>query len=106
MRKFLYHDPGTRELRLVYTGQYAGQHERTEYRVTSGRGGNVIRNQPDRDGAQVFGAVPGLYIKSPGGSSIAVWTEETAIGPTVKTACPKAVNARRKCDLCAAEGQS
>jgi len=106
MRKFLYHDPGTRELRLVYTGQYAGQHERTEYRVTSGRGGNVIRNEPGRDGAPVFGTAPGLYIKGPAGNLIPVWTEEIAVGPTVKTACQKAADARRKCGLCASERQS
>lgn len=100
MRKFLYHDPDTRELRLVYTDLYAGQHERTEYRVTSSRGGSVIRNQPARDGAPVFGTAPSLYIKSPHGDPIPVWTEETATGPTVKTPCPKATSARRKCRLC------
>ena len=65
MRKFLAHDAETGELRLVYTDLWDGQHERTEYRVTGGRGGGVLRNHADLDGREVFGTVPGLFIKSP-----------------------------------------
>lgn len=101
MRKTLAHDPETRELRLVYTDLWEGQHERTEYRVTSGRGGGPLRNMADWDGLAVFGTVPGLYVLGADGwTQIHVWTEETAIGPTVKTPCPRAANARRKCALC------
>lgn len=105
MRKFLSHDSETSELRLVYTDLWDGQHERTEYRVTSDRvGGHVVRNMAEWDGRPVLGNVPGLYVKSADRyHDIPVWTEETAIGQTVKTPCPKAVNARRKCALCAAE---
>jgi hypothetical protein len=101
MRKFLYHDPEARELRLVYTDLWDGQHERTEYRVTSDRGGDVIRGRADLDGTPVFGTVPGLYIRNAHGGHVQVWTQEVAIGPTVKTPCPKATNPRRKCALCA-----
>jgi outer membrane receptor for Fe3+-dicitrate len=105
MRKFLSHDSETGELRLVYTDLWEGQHERTEYRVTSDRvGGHVLRNMTEWDGRPVLGAVPGLYVKAADGfGQIPVWTEETAIGPTIKTPCPKAASSRRKCALCAAE---
>jgi hypothetical protein len=101
MHKFLSHATETGELRLVYTDLWEGQHERTEYRATSARvGGHVLRNLPEHDGTQVYGNVPGLYIKAPMGGHIPVWTEETAIGPTVKTPCPRATNSRKKCALC------
>ena len=101
MRKFLHHDPDTRELRLVYTDLYNGQHERTEYRVTAGRGGEVIHRRADLDGTPVLGAAPLLYFKNYS-AVVPVWTEETAVGLTTKTPCPKAANTRRKCALCAA----
>ena len=103
MRKFLSHDAETRELRLVYTDLWDGQHERTEYRVTSDRvGGHVVRNRADLDGTPILGTVPGLYFRNPlGRGETLVWTEETAVGVTVKTPCPRAANARRKCTLCA-----
>jgi hypothetical protein len=103
VRKFLAHDPESRELRLVYTDLWNGQHERTEYRVTGGRSGDVLRNHADLDGREVFGTVPGLYIKGAvGGTTIAVWTQETAVGPTVKTPCRRAASksGRAKCKLC------
>jgi hypothetical protein len=101
MRKFLAHDESG-ELRLVYTDLWNGQHERTEYRVTGGRGGDVLRNHDDLDGREVFGTVPGLYIKGALGAPIAVWTQETAIGPTVKTPCRRLASksGRAKCTLC------
>jgi hypothetical protein len=101
MRKYLQYDPETRELRLVYTDLWDGQHEQTEYRVTGSRGGDVVRSRPDLDGEPVLGTVPGLYIEGPQGAAIPVWTQDAAVGPTVKTPCPKASNARRKCGLCA-----
>ena len=105
MRKFLAHDAESGELRLVYTDLWDGQHERTEYRVTGGRGGGVLRNHADFDGREVFGTVPGLYIKSPLGQPVPVWTQEVAIGPTVKTPCRRQASrsGRAKCTLCAAE---
>ena len=105
MRKFLAHDAETRELRLVYTDVWDGQHERTEYRVTSERaGGNVVRNRPELDGKPILGTVPGLYFRNGSGfGETLVWTEQTAVGLTVKVPCPRAVNARRKCTLCAAQ---
>lgn len=104
MRKTLVMDAETREMRLVYADLWDGQHERTEYRVVSDRaGGHVLRDLPDYDGAQVHGHAPGLYVKrGPWGElTVPVWTEETPVGPTVKTPCPRAANARRKCALCA-----
>jgi hypothetical protein len=110
MRKFLSHDSETGELRLVYTDLWDGQHERTEYRVTDMRGGSPLRGNAFRelDGREVTGTAPDLYLP-PRGRTLStdfvprVWTEPTAIGLTVKTPCPKAVNPRRKCALCAAE---
>ena len=104
MRKFLALDTASSEMRLVYTDLWAGQHERTEYRVTSERtGGHVLRNLPDFDGATVHGTAPDLYIRNAiTGGHIPVWTEATAIGPTDKTPCPRAASPRRKCPLCAA----
>ena len=104
MHKFLSHDEASGELRLVYADLWDGQHERTEYRVMSERtGGHPLRNMQDMDGREVFGHAPDLHIKlGPWGERTAmVWTEERAIGPTVKTPCPKAGNRRRKCALCA-----
>ena len=67
-------------------------------------GGHVVRNMPDFDGWPVVGNAPDLYVWTQDGyRRVPVWTEPTAIGLTVKTPCPKAVNARRKCALCAAE---
>lgn len=107
MRKTLVMDAETREMRLVYTDLWNGQHERTEYRVTSDRiGGHVLRNLPDFDGRQVYGTVPGLYLKTPSGfGEIPVWTEQTAIGPTVKTPCRRLASksGRARCELCASE---
>lgn len=102
MQKFLAHDAETRELRLVYTDLWRGEHERTEYRVVSARGGEPVHNMAEWAGTPVHGTVPGLYVRGAFGSQVPVWTEETAIGPTVKTPCPKATNNRRKCALCAA----
>ena len=101
MRTFLHHDEASGELRLVYTDLWDGQHERTEYLVTGDRGGDVVRNRPDLDGAPVFGTVPGLYIKDAHGCPVAVWTQEAATALTVKTPCPRASSRRRKCELCA-----
>ncbi len=101
--KQLVMDAETREMRLVYTDLWDGQHEHTEYRVMSDRtGGHVLRNLPDYDGAQVYGQAPDLYVKrGPWGErTVPVWTEPVAVGPTVKTPCPRASNARRKCSLC------
>jgi len=103
VKKTLVMDPETREMRVVYADLWDGQHERTEFRVTAERGGPVVRNRPEWDGATVDGTVPGLYVKAlvPDGR-FPVWTEETAVGPTVKVPCPKATNPRRKCALCTA----
>ena len=105
MRKTLVMDDATREMRVVYTDLWDGQHERTEYRVISGRGdSHVVRNMPEFDGRPVLGTSPSLYVKSADRfRDIPVWTQEVAVGPTVKTTCPKASNPRRKCALCAAE---
>lgn len=104
MRKTLAMDAVTREMRLVYTDLWEGQHERTEYRVTSDRtGGHVVRNMPELAGTPVLGTVPGLYIQGPGRRrSAVIWTEQTAVGPTVRTPCARAASARRKCALCVA----
>lgn len=105
MRKFLHHDTQTRELRLVYADLWRGNHERTEYRVTDARtNGRVVRNMPDLDGTPVHGTMPNLYIKGMHGHTRYVWPQETSVGPTVKVPCPKAVDARRTCDLCASAG--
>jgi hypothetical protein len=97
MHTFLSHDSETGELRLVYTDLWRGQHERTEYRVTATRGGDVVRNRPDLDGWLVRGNVPGLYIRKH--VDMPVWAQEVPVGETVKTPCPRAANARRKCSL-------
>ena len=110
MIKSLRHDSGTGELRLVYTDLWEGQHERTEYRVTDMRGGVPLRGAQwaGMDGRKVSGNAPDLYLAPIGPFGAAdraprVWTEERAIGPTVKTPCPKASNARRKCQQCQAD---
>lgn len=104
MRKTLVMDPETREMRLRYEDYWNGQHEVTEYRVLSARvGGVVVRNRPDADGQTVHGTAPDLYLRTVDGwGKTLIWTEDTAIAPTVKTPCPKATNARRKCERCAA----
>jgi hypothetical protein len=105
MRKTLRHDPDTGELRLVYTDLWQGQHERTEYRVwTRFDDGERVRNRADLDGREVSGVAPDLYIANrvPGAiSHTLIWTEPVPVGPTVKTPCPRASSARRKCSLCA-----
>lgn len=102
MRKYLRHDSETRELRLVYTDLWRGQHEHTEYRVTDCRGGDVVRNRADLDGQSVSGGLPDLYVDRPWPHNVMrVWAEEAPVVPTVKTPCPKAANLRRKCALCA-----
>ena len=108
MHKYLEHNSETGELRLVYVDLWDGQHERTEYRVTDMRGGAPLRggHWASMDGRAVSGHAPDLYLKPVGPFSAAdraprVWTEERAVGPTVKTPCPRATNARRKCALCA-----
>ena len=104
MRKQLQHDSDTGELRLVYTDLWDGNHERTEYRVMSDRvDGRPVRNRADLDGTPVLGNVPSLYIRNPSGfGETLIWTEQVATGPTVKTPCPAAANARRKCAECSA----
>lgn len=103
MQKHLRHDEETGELRLVYTDLWQGAHERTEYRVMSGRlESNPVRGRADLDGTPVRGQAPDLYVQLVSvGAQIPVWTEPVAVGPTVKTPCPRAANARRKCALCA-----
>jgi hypothetical protein len=112
MNRFLYHDPETSELRLVITDLYAGNHERTEFRVLSDDGGPV-RNRPDLDGTRVFeqrGTLRPYYIKAPNGAERNFAVEHLAIGPTVKTPCPVAAAAgtrrRPKCELCHPAGAS
>jgi len=102
MDKRLEHDAATGQLLLVYTDLWDGQHERTAYRVTGERSGRPLRGSQwaEYDGRPVFGTLPGLYVRNGDGSHTAVWTEETATGPTEKTPCRKAGNARRKCALC------
>lgn len=100
MRKTLVMDADTREMRVRYHDTWNGNHEVTEYRVTDVRGGDAVHNLPDYAGLPVLGTVPGLYIR-PVYTEIPVYTQETAVGPTVKTPCPKATNRRRKCTLCA-----
>jgi hypothetical protein len=107
MIRFLYHEPETRELRLVMTDYWDGHHERTEFRVLSGDG-TPLRNCPDLDGTPVHehrGQPEPYYIKvglSGGERRFAV--ENLAAGPTVKTPCPVAAAAgtrkRPKCGLC------
>jgi hypothetical protein len=108
MRKHLRYDEETRELRLVYSDLWNGSHERTEYRVTDMRGGAPLRGSQwaGMDGRAVSGHAPDLYLKPVGPFGATdrapmVWTEPTAVGPTVKTPCPGSANARRKCALCA-----
>lgn len=74
MRKFLSHDATTGELRMVYTDLWDGQHERTEYRVTTERErGFKVRNRPDLDGREVHGVAPDLYLPGPlGGRSMCI----------------------------------
>jgi len=108
VRKFLRHDPGTGELRLVYTAVWDGYHERTEYRVMNARtGGTVLRgpDAEDHDGRAVHGHAPDLYIRlGPWGERhVPVWTEDAPVAATAKTPCPKTSNARRKCALCEAD---
>ena len=105
MRKQLRHDQETGELRLVYTDLWDGMHERTEYRVMSDRvDGRPVRGRADLDGTPVMGTAPDLCIRNPSGfGQTPVWTEPVATGPTDKTPCPRAANARRKCELCAEE---
>lgn len=103
MNKTLVMDPETREMRLIYTDTWDGQHERTEYRVLSDRaGGRVLRGLEDFDGKQVHGHAPNLYVKlGPWGERTApVWTEDAPVRPTVKIPCSRATNRRRKCQLC------
>ena len=104
MHKYLSTDEATGGLRLVYEDLWDGQHERTEYRVMSDRtGGHQLRNMQDLDDREVYGCAPALYVKlGPWGEqTVPVWTEETAVGVTVKTPCAKAASRRRKCALCA-----
>jgi hypothetical protein len=110
MNRFLYHDPKTSELRLVMTDFYAGNHERTEFRVLSDDNGPV-RNRPDLDGVRVFeqrGMLRPYYVKAPNGAEQHFAVEHLAVGPTVTTACPRAAAAgtrrRPKCDLCTPAG--
>lgn len=101
MRKYLRHDPDTGELRLVYDDYWQGNHERTEYRVIDRDDGGPLRGKPQHDGKQVFGVCPDLYVKDVHMRPVSFATEPVAIGPTVKTPCPRATNARRRCAMCA-----
>lgn len=102
MRKYLSHDAESGKLRLVYDDYWQGNHERTEYMVMDARaGGDPVRHRADLDGTPVHGLVPSLYIKGPHGQQALIWAEEVPLGPVVKTPCPRASNARRKCSLCA-----
>lgn len=107
MRKTLVMDPDTRQMLVRYTDLWNGHHEVTDYRVTDRRdAGAPVRNRGDMDnliGLPVLGTSPDLYVKpAPGGYITRIWTDQIPTGPTVKTPCPKAGNARRKCEACAA----
>ena len=101
MNKTLRHDTETGELRLVYADLWQGQHERTEYRVIDQPCGDGVRRRPDLDGTPVLGTAPDLYFEQgPFKAKIWVWTDQRAVGPTVKTPCARSGRSRRKCSLC------
>jgi hypothetical protein len=106
MRKQLAVDPATREVRLVFTDLWQGEHERTEYRVLDLDGGRVHERHPGEWGHLLGQPVHGqpppgrYYVHRRGWPDTEFRTEDTAAGPTVKTPCPKATNPRRKCPLC------
>src|SRR3954469_25427390 len=105
MRQYLSIDEASGELRLVMTDTYNGQHERTEFRVTDDYG-KLVRGPSvaHLDGKSVHGsALSGSFyvIRSADGGRSHFSTEHTAVGPTVKTPCPKEESRRRKCALCA-----
>ena len=99
MRTFLSHDEASGELRLVMTDLWDGQHERTEYHVVNSDG-KPLRNRGELDGQQVYGRAGDWYVK-PTGREVRVNTDPGERAATVRTACPKAENRRRKCALCA-----
>lgn len=107
MRKTLIIDPDTRELRLRYDDLYRGRHERTEYRVTDARtDGHVIRNYRGDlghlDGLPVFGDSVTHEVRPERRAVLIFWTQDAPVADTVKTPCPRATNARKRCQLCAA----
>lgn len=105
MHRFLQHDEASGELRLVMTDTYDGQHERDEFRVVD-QDGRPMRRRPELEG------LPVMHEWGPDGSRYYIHMgpfrtrrnvsiEQTAVGPTERTPCPKAENRRRKCALCA-----
>ena len=112
MRKYLRHDDESGELHLVYADLWQGNHEVTEYRVMNryddgGSDLRVIRGRPDLDGTVVHGTAPDLWIRTgPMSLQYPVYTEAGARSVPVKTPCPRASNARRKCALCAGSSAS
>ena len=98
MRTFLSHDEASGELRLVMADYWGGQHERTEYHVVNSYGA-PLPNRAELDGMQVFCRAGEWYIK-PHGREVRVNTLPGERAVTVKTACLKAGNRRRKCALC------
>jgi hypothetical protein len=98
MRTYLRHDAGARELRLVMTDYYNGQHERTEYTVVNSDD-EPIRRMAELDGLRVHGGM----VTMPSGARVPVRTMPGQRSATQRTDCPKAANRRRKCSLCTTE---
>jgi hypothetical protein len=82
-------------------GYWEGRHEEAVFHVANSDG-QPLRGRADMDGVQVLGEPGGWYVKAPAGPGrIPVRTVAGERSPTVKTECPRAVNRRRKCALCA-----
>jgi hypothetical protein len=104
MRTYLEHDGETGRLMLVMADYWDGQHERTAFTV-AGPSGNPVRGREDLDGlaARPSGMHDGIYYVYPlpaTGRPLEVRTVAGERSACVKTPCPKATNARRKCALC------
>ena len=103
MANYLQQDSTSGRLMLVMADYWEGQHERTAYDVVSADG-EPIRRRPELDGTTVYGSAhTGWYVRTSHGAHVPVWTLPGQQAVTVRTACPRAENKRRKCTLCAAQ---
>ena len=107
MNRTLRYDEETRELRVVLTDYWKGEHMHYEYRVV-GDDGQPLRGERHRgwDGRQVGWNHARYYVEPNreyfGQPAIYFDTEQKPV-VAEETACPRWTNRRRRCDVCRAE---
>lgn len=105
MNRTIRYDEETRELRLVLTDYWKGEHEHMEYRVVDDEGVPLRGSRHEHwHGRQVYWDGERYYVKPDGLYSARVVSFTTEQRPVVanKVACPRYTNRRRRCDACRA----